>query len=133
MKKLLIAVVVVVVALGGVAWWQGWLKFEKKTEDGQTHVGLAINKEKFQQDRDKLKKAAADRSKKLKEQLAHLKDKAKGLTGADKDKAEKEIDALSKKHEAFEAKVKDLDGVAEDKFEALKKDIEGHMEGADKE
>ena len=134
MKKVLIAAGVVVVALVGVAWWQGWFKFEKsETEGGQTHVGIAVNKEKFQQDRDKLKKAAADRSKALKDRLAHLRDKAKGLTGADKEKAEKEIDALSKKHEALEAKVKDLDGVAEDKFEALKKDVEGHLQEADKE
>ena len=133
MKKVLVALVVLVVALGGVAWWQGWIKFEKKTEDGQTHVGVAINKEKFQQDRDKLKKAAGDRSKALKDQLAKLRDKAKGLTGTDKEKADKEIDALSKKHEALETKMKDLDGVAEDKFEALKKDVEGHLQDADKE
>jgi predicted nucleic acid-binding Zn-ribbon protein len=112
---------------------QGWIQFEKKTEDGQTHVGVAINKEKFQQDRDKLKKAAGERSKALKDQLAKLRDKAKGLTGADKEKAEKEIDTLSKKHEAFEAKVKDLEGVAEDRFEAIKKDIEGHLQETGKE
>ena len=134
MKKVLIAAGVLVVALVAVAWWQGWFKFEKaKTDDGQTHVRIAINKEKFQQDRDKLKKAAADRSKGLKDRLAHLRDKAKGLTGADKEKAEKEIDALGKKHEALESKVKDLDGVAEDKFEALTKDVEGHLQDADKE
>ncbi len=131
MKKVLLAALVLVVA--GVAWWQGWFKFEKNTEDGQMHVGIAINKEKFQQDRDRLKKAAGDRSKGLKDQLARLRDKAKGLTGADKEKAEKEIDALSKKHEAFEAKVKDLDGVAADKFEALRKEIQGHMQEAGKE
>jgi len=133
MKKVLIAAVVLVAALGGVAWWQGWIKFEQKTEDGQTHVGVAINKEKFQQDRDKLKKAAGERSKALKDQLAKLRDKAKGLTGADKEKADKQIDALTKKHEALESKMKDLDGVAEDKFEALNKDVEGHLQGADKE
>jgi predicted nucleic acid-binding Zn-ribbon protein len=69
----------------------------------------------------------------MKEKIAALRDKAKGLTGADKEKANKEIDALTKKHEALESKMKDLDGVAEDKFEALKKDVEGHLQGADKE
>jgi hypothetical protein len=134
MKKVLVAAVVLVVALVGVAWWQGWFKFEKsKDEEGKTHVGVAINPEKFKADRDKLKKATADHTKKVKDQLAKLRDKAKGLTGVDKEKAEKEIDALSKKHEAFEAKAKDLDGVAEDKFEALKKEIEGRLQEADKE
>jgi hypothetical protein len=133
MKKVLIAAVVLVVALVGVAWWQGWFKFEKKTEDGQSHVGIAINKEKFQQDRDKLKKATADQTKGLKEQIAHWRDKAKGLTGTAKEKAEKKAEALSKKHDALESKLKDLEGVTEDKFEAVKKEIEGHLQEADKE
>jgi hypothetical protein len=134
MKKVLIAAVVLVVALGGVAWWQGWLKFEKtKDEEGKTHVGVAFNPEKIKQDRDKLKKATADHTKKVKDQLAKLRDKAKNLTGADKEKAEKEIDTLTKKHEAFEAKVKDLDGVADDKFEDFKKEIEGHLQEPGKE
>jgi hypothetical protein len=134
MKKVLFAVGVLVVAFVVVAWWQEWFKFEKsKTDDGKAHVGIAINKEKFQQDRDKLKKAAGDRSKALKDQLAKLRHKAEGLKGADKEKAQKEIDALSKKHEALETKMKDLDSVAEDKFEALKKDVEGALQEADKE
>lgn len=134
MKKLLAAAVVLVVAFGAVAWWQGWLKFEKtKTDDGKTHVGVVLNKEKFQKDRDKLKKATADRSKGLKDQLAHWRDKAKGLTGAEKEKADKKIDALTKKHEALESKMKDLDGVSEDKFEALKKDVEGALQESDKD
>jgi hypothetical protein len=134
MKKLLAAAVVLVVAFGAVAWWQEWFKFEKnKTDDGKTHVGIAINKEKFQKDRDKLKKATADRSKGLKDQLAHWRDKAKGLTGAEKEKADKKIDALTKQHEALESKMKDLDGVSEDKFEALKKDVEGALQETDKD
>jgi hypothetical protein len=51
MKKLLAVLGVLVVAFVAVAWWQEWFKFEKtKTDDGKTHVGIAINKEKFQQD-----------------------------------------------------------------------------------
>jgi hypothetical protein len=134
MKKALIAAGVLVVALVAVAWWQGWIKFEKtKTDDGQTHVGVGIDTGKFKQDRDKLKKASADRTKGLKDQIAHWRDKAKGLTGAEKEKAEKKVDALTRKHEALETKMKDLDGVSEDKFEALKKEIEGHLQEADKE
>jgi ERCC4-type nuclease len=134
MKKVLIAAGVLVVAFVVVAWWQGWFKIEKtKTDDGQTHVGVKLNKEKFQQDRDKLKKAAAERSKGLKDRLARLRDKAKGLTGADKEKANQEIDALSKKHEAIESKIKDLEGVSEDKFEGLKKALDADLQDADKE
>jgi hypothetical protein len=137
MKKVLIAAIaagVLVVAFVVVAWWQGWFKIEKtKTDDGQTHVGVSLNKEKFQQDRDKLKKAAAERSKGLKDRLARLRDKAKELTGADKEKANQEIDALSKKHEAIESKIKDLEGVSEDKFEGLKKALDTALQDADKE
>ena len=43
MKKVLFAVGVLVVAFVVVAWWQEWFKFEKsKTDDGKTHVGIAI-------------------------------------------------------------------------------------------
>jgi hypothetical protein len=134
MKKVLVAVGVLVVAFVAIAWWQEWFKFEKaKTDDGKLPVSLTINKEKFQQDRAKLKKAAADRSKRLKDRLARLRGKAEGLKGADKEKANQEIDALSKKHEAIESKIKDLEGVSEDKFEGLKKALDTDLQDADKE
>jgi hypothetical protein len=130
MKKVLIGAAVLVVAAAAVAYWQGWIKIERtKTDDGKTHVGVAIDTEKYKQDKEKLKKLAGAKSKALKDRLAGLREKAKGLSGADKAKAEKEIDALTKQHEALEAKLKDIDGAAEDQFEGLKQGLTTALEG----
>jgi len=131
MKKLLTVIVILLVLAGagvGVAFWQGWLTLETKKDDGKVHVDLTVNKEKFKKDKATLKETAAEKSKAMKEELATLREKAKGLTGEDKAKADKEIDELSKKHSTLESKLKDLEDVAEDKFEDLKKGIHSVIE-----
>jgi hypothetical protein len=138
MKGVIIGLVVVLVVLVGVGFWQGWFQVEKtRTDDGKTHLGIVVDKDKFKQDKEKLKKAAGERSEALKARLAGLRHKAKGLSGADKERADKEIDDLAKKHEALEAKMKDIDEASEEKLKGLKKDISSALEdpakGADRE
>jgi hypothetical protein len=133
MKGFLVGLVIVAALVVGIGLYQGWFKFEKtQTDDGKIHVGVGVDKEKFKQDKEALaakfkkdKETLASQFKKdmgtVKEKLAALKEKVKGLTGDAKAKAEKEADELQKKHDAFEAKSKELEGVAEDKFEEFKK------------
>ena len=128
MKKLLALIVVLVIAGVAVAFWRGWFTFETSKDDGKVHVDLTVDKEKFKEDKAKLKEKAAEKSKAMKEKLAGLREKAKGLSAEEKPKAEKEIEELSRKHEALEADLKHLEEVGEDKFEDLKKRITGAIE-----
>jgi hypothetical protein len=128
MKKVLAVLAVVVVVLAVVGFWRGWFTVETSKEDGKVHADLTVNKDKFKQDKAKLKAKAAEKSKALKEQLAGLREKAKGLSGEEKAKADKEIDDLSKKHEGLEAHLKDLEEAGEEKFEHLKKSITSMIE-----
>jgi hypothetical protein len=128
MKTLLAVLVVLVLAVGGVAYWRGWFTVEAKHEGDSTHVDVKLNKEKFKQDKEKLQAEAAQTSKALKDKLAGLREKSRGLSGEDKAKADKEIDEMSRKHESLEAKLKDLEEAGEDKFEELKKSITGAIE-----
>jgi hypothetical protein len=64
---------------------------------------------------------------------ARPRDKAKGLKGDAKAEADKNIDELAKRHEALDAKLKDLDNVTEDKFEGLSTDLEELGKAAEKE
>jgi uncharacterized protein HemX len=130
MKKVLLGAVVVIAALIAVGYWQGWFKVQKG-DDGMPH--LVVDKEKYKQDKEKLKKLAGTKSQALKEKLARLREKAKDLKGDARTKADKEIDELTKKHEALDAKLKDLDKVEDDKFEELSKDLNGTLDQLDKD
>jgi hypothetical protein len=120
MKKVLIGLVVLVAVIGILGFYRGWFEVGTSKEAGKVHADLTVNKEKFTQDKEKLKKAVGDKSRALKDRLAHLRDKAKGLSGDAKSKADKEIDELAKKHESLEGKLKEIDEAAEDKFESLR-------------
>jgi hypothetical protein len=133
MRGVIIGLVVVLVVLVGVGFWQGWWQLEKgRTDDGKTHLGIVVDKDKFKQDKEKLKKAAGERSQALKERLAGLRDRARGLSGQDKARADKEIEGLARKHAALEAKLKDIDEATEDKLEGLKKDVTSVLEDTEK-
>jgi hypothetical protein len=129
MNKVLGVIVVLLIAIIGFGFYRGWFQFEKpKSDDGKTHYGLTVDKEKFKKDRELAKKTAAEKTKALKDRIASLHDKSKGQTGEEKAKTEKEIDELSKKHETIDAKVKELEEAGEEKFEKAKKALEEHLE-----
>jgi hypothetical protein len=128
MKKLLAMIVVLVIAVVAVAFWRGWFTFETAKDDGKVHVDLTVDKEKFKQDKEKLKERATEKSKAMKEKLAGLREKANGLSAEEKAKADKELEELSRKHQAPEAKIKDLDEAGAEKFDELKKSIAGAID-----
>jgi DNA anti-recombination protein RmuC len=134
MKKTLIALAVLLVLGVAVGFWQGWFKFEKtQTDEGKPAFQVSVDKDKFKQDKERLKKAASAKSQAWKERLAHLRNKVKGQSGEEKTKTEKEIEDLDKKHQTLESKLKDIDDAAEDKLENVQKDVNTLLEDPNKE
>jgi hypothetical protein len=133
MKTVLAVVAVLAIAVVAIGFWQGWFSFQTSKEDGKVHVDLSVNKDKFKQDKEKLRAKATDKTRAIKQKIASLREKSKGLKGDDKARADKEIEALSRKHDALKAKLDDLEGAGEDKFDELKKSITSTMEEKEEE
>jgi len=119
MKKLLIFLLVVLVAVGGVGYWRGWFSF------GEGKV--KADPEKFKKDKD----ALGEKARKAKEKIASMFKKKETMPPDEKARREtelKELDALQKEHEQLEAKLKAAEEAGEDKFssemEALTKSLE---------
>jgi hypothetical protein len=136
MQKPLATVVVLVLLIAGLGYWRGWFELGSKTEEGNVQANLKVDVSKFKQDKESFKKLLTEKSRVMKEKLADLKEKTKSLAGDAKAKVEKEIATLTKKHEAVESKIKDVETSTEDKFDGLKKsamkDIEEDEPGKDK-
>jgi hypothetical protein len=127
MKNIVIAVVVLAVAIVALGFWRGWFETGGKKDTENIQANLKVNLGKFKEDKDHFKKLLADKSKSMKEKLASLNDKVKNLSGDAKAKAEKEIQALTQKHETIDAKMKDVDESTEEKLESLKKSLAGDL------
>jgi hypothetical protein len=130
MKNFLILVLVILIAVAGVAYWRGWFEFGKGPEG--KGPGVSVHKEKYQQDKVAFKKWFGDKTKSLKDRIAHMRDKSKDLKGDDKAKADKEIEDLQKKHDTLTGKAKTVEEAGEDDFESLKKDVTREVEEAEK-
>jgi hypothetical protein len=128
MKNFLIAVVVIIIGIGALGYWRGWFEFGTKKDQGGVGADVHVNVNKFQQDKENFKKYLAEKSRAMKEKLAALKDKSKGLSGDAKAKADKEIDALGKKHADLEAKAKQVDDTKEEHLEGLMKSVKSELE-----
>jgi hypothetical protein len=133
MKNVLIGLVVLIIVVCGLAYWRGWFEPEKQDKGGETHLGVKVNKDKFKQDKEKFKQEFKVGMKAVQDRLAHLRGKHKDATGDDKAKAEKEIEELTKKHDALDAKAKEIEEATEEKFDALKQDVTKALEEAKKE
>lgn len=117
MKRLLIFIVVVLVAVGALGYYRGWFTVDKEAH--QVHVDA----DKFKKDRDEFTKAVSERAKKMKDAVAGLWSKSKGLTDADKTGAEKELKALEEKHDRIEQQLKELERTGEQNFQGLQEDL----------
>jgi hypothetical protein len=134
MKKALIGLAVLLVVGVAVAYWQGWFKIEKtQTDEGKPGLQVTVDKEKFKQDKDKLKNAAAKKSKAWQERLAHLRDKIEGQSGEEKAKTEKEIGTLNEKQQGLDAKLKKIEDAAEEKMESAHKDLTALLDELNKD
>lgn len=50
MRKLLGTLVMVLIVVGAIGYWQGWFDVSRVREDGQTNLELKINRDKIRED-----------------------------------------------------------------------------------
>jgi TolA-binding protein len=126
-KKLLISLLVVVVAVGVLGYWRGWFSVTK-----EGNVAVQVDSTKLKQDKDEFGKTVGEKAKVMKDQVANLWKKTEGLTGDDKAHAKQELAELEKKHERLEKQIKDLEDSGQDKFESIKQDLSKNLEEVEK-
>jgi chromosome segregation ATPase len=127
MKKLLVVVLVLVVVIGALGYWQGWFSV---TKEGK--VDVQVDPAKFKQDKEAFSKTVGEKAKAMKQQVASLWEKSEGLTGDDKAQAQQELGDLKKKHDRLEQQLKDLDEAGPDRFESVKQDLSKTLEEVEK-
>jgi TolA-binding protein len=127
MKKLLVIVVSLLVAVAALGEWRGWFSM---TKDGK--VAVQVDQAKFKEDHEAFSKTVGEKAKTLKDQVSKLWKNTEGLTGDDKAHAEKELAELEKKHERLEKQLKELENAGPDKFETIKQDLSKNIEEVEK-
>ncbi len=127
MKRLVVVVLVLVVAVGALGYWRGWFSVTK-----EGNFDVQGDPAKFKEDKEAFSKTAGEKAKALKEQVANLWKKTEGLTGDDKTQARKELSELEKKHERLEKQLKELEEAGQDKFADIKKDLSKSLEEVQK-
>jgi chromosome segregation ATPase len=128
MKKFLVLVLVLVVALGALGYWRGWFSM---TREGK--VDVQVDPAKFKQDKEAFSKTVGEKATAMKEQVASLWTKSEALTGDEKAHAQKELAELKKKHDRLEQQLKELEGAGQDRFESLKQDLSKSLEEVEKQ
>lgn len=123
MRRLLLVVVVLAVAVGALGYWRGWFNV---TKDGK--VDVQVDPAKFKLDREAFSKTVGEKAKALKDQVAGLWKKAEGLTGDEKAHAQKELGELQKKHDRLEQQIKELEDAGQDKFGSIRQDLSRTLE-----
>src|SRR6516162_8557888 len=99
MNKLLVLVILLLVALGVLAYTQGWFNIRK---DEKGHVQVKFDKEKFKKDKEAAKKYLAEKKHAAEKKIADLRNKSKGAKGDEKTKLDSEIADLNKSVEEME-------------------------------
>jgi len=127
MKRLLVVVLVLIVAVGALGYWRGWFSV---TKDGK--VDVQVDPAKFKQDRDAFSKTVGEKAKAMKDQVAALFKKSEGLTGDDKAHAEKELAELEKRHERLQKQINELEGAGQERFESIRQDLSNSLEDVEK-
>jgi hypothetical protein len=120
MKKLLIFVLVLAVAVGVLGYWRGWFNVSRE--------GVQVDAEKFKKDREDFSKTVSEKAKVVKNKFANLWKKSEGLKGDEKVQAEKELAELEKKHERLVLQLKELEDAGQDRFESIKQDLSKNLD-----
>lgn len=118
MKRFLVVVVVLVVAVGALGYWRGWFSVTKAGK-----VDVQVDSAKFKQDKEAFSKTAGEKAQAAKGQIADLWKNAEGLTGDEKSLAQKQLGELEKKHERLEQQNKELDDAGPGRFETIRQDL----------
>ena len=128
MKNILVAILVLLVAVGAVGYWREWYSV---TNEGQIEV--QVDSEKVQEDKEAFSKAVGEKTQAMKDQVARLWEESEGLTGDDKVHAQTEIGELKKKQDRLERQIEELEDASKDKFESIKQDLSKALEEVEKE
>ena len=90
-KRLLIFIFVLAVAVVGIGFWRGWFTFStEKTADNKTEVKLTVDKDKLSADEKGGLKKLQSVEQTLKDKIAGTKEKAEGAAGQAVPAADKE-------------------------------------------
>ncbi len=127
MKKFLLVVLVLVVAVGALGYWREWFSV---TKEGK--VDVQVDSAKFKQDKEAFSKTVGEKAKAMKDQVASLWKKSEGLTADDKAHAQKELGELQKKHDRLEQQIKELEDAGQARFESIKQDLSKTLEEVEK-
>ena len=91
MRNLIAAVVVLILAVVGIGYYQGWFTVKKEETPTRTDVHIEVDKDKIKKDTKEFKEKATEEAKgfagKAKEEGKKLGEKAKDLGGKAKDAA----------------------------------------------
>lgn len=130
MKKVLFSLVLLIIAIGALAYVRGWFSVP---EDAETHKRkLVVDQEKFAKDRAAFKTTVEEQASKAKAKLAEWREALKSSPPDDKAKTEKTLAELDKQITELEEHAKDLDQAGEEKLEKLRERLDKLREHLDK-
>lgn len=92
MRRFLIVVVLCVVGITGLGFYQGWFRLSSDSGDQKSKVTLTVDRERLTEDKDKAKETVHDLGDKAKETVHQLGQKVKGTTGTTASSADKATD-----------------------------------------
>lgn len=78
MRRLLVVVILLVIGVAGLGFYQGWFHLASETQDQKSKITLSVDREKLKEDEAKAKETAHKLGEKAKESAHELSDKAKG-------------------------------------------------------
>jgi hypothetical protein len=81
MNRFVFAVVILLLIVGAVGYFQGWFTVSEQGDDHRTRIGVTVDKDKINEDEEKAKNKAAELEKKLKEKAGEVKDNFQKDTG----------------------------------------------------
>jgi TolA-binding protein len=129
MKKLVVVVLVLLVAIGALGYWRGWFSVTK-----QGKVDVQVDPAKFKKDKEAFGKEVREKAKTMKDKIASLWKKTERLTGDDKVQAKKELAGLEQQHERLQKQLQELESedIGQDRFESTRKDLAKTIEEVQK-
>jgi hypothetical protein len=125
--------VLLLLGAGVVGYQRGWFEFGAENTDGTSRAAVTLRKDKFKEDREKLRLFASDKLAAVRDKLNSTRARSKDLTGEAKVKADKEIEDLTRTKKDLETKIKAIEQVTEDKIDSVQKDFEDALKELEKD
>src|SRR5262249_30387053 len=97
MKKMVVGALTLSVIVAAFGFRRGWFEFATTNGDGKSQARLTFNADRFEQDKDELKKKISDQLKTVQERLDIKRDQSRDLPEDARVTTEKEIEDLAQK------------------------------------